>query len=159
MKNTNLETIMRKTTPVDKYISEISQSYKDKFLQKMQSYQMEEKPIKKLKEHAKDLIIIVFSAEWCKDCAENIPILAMLAKEIKIEIRVFGGLKTNPLNQKEKWSIPPSPPEVKKFNVKKIPHIIISNKNGKELGTIIENPIPGNTLEKEIFNILQLSVE
>ena len=157
MKNTNLETIMRKTIPVDKYINEISQPYKDKFLQKMQSYQMEEKPINQLKEHAKDLVIIVFSAEWCKDCAENVPILALLAKEIEIEIRVFGGLKTNPLNKKEKWSIPPSPPEVKKFNVKKIPHIIIFNKNGKELGTIIENPKPGNTLEKEIFNILQHS--
>lgn len=159
MKNTNLETTIKKTVPVTKYLNEISPPFKDNFLNKMQVYELDEKIIKKLKEHAKDLVIVVFSAEWCKDCAENLPILALLAEETGIDVFVFGGLKTNPLNQKEKWSIPPSPPEVKKFNVQRIPHIIIFDKKGKELGVIIENPETGITLEKEIFNILQLSLE
>jgi len=156
MENTFLKTTIRKTIPVGQYINEISQPFKDKFLYKMQVYQMDEQITKKLREHAKDLVVIVFSAEWCKDCAENVPILAKLAEETGIDVFVFGGLKTNPLNQKEKWSIPPSPPEVKQFDVQRIPHIIIFNKKGKELGVIIENPKPGLTLEKEIFNILQL---
>ncbi len=156
MENTFLETTIKKTIPVNKYINELSPPFKDKFLKKMRLYQMEEKIIKKLRDYVKDLVIIVFSAEWCKDCAENVPILAILAEETGIAVFVFGGLKTNPLNNKEKWSIPPSPPEVKKFNVQRIPHIIIFNKKGKVLGKIIENPKPGNTLEKEIFNILEL---
>jgi len=159
MDNTFLETTIRKTIPAGKYINEMSQPFRDKFLNKMRVYPMDKKIIKKLTEYAKDLVIIVFSAEWCKDCAENLPVLAILAKEAGIDVFVFGGLKTNPLDKKEKWSIPPSPPEVKKFNVQRIPHIIIFNKNGKELGVIIENPKPGISLEKEIFNILQLSVE
>ena len=159
MESTILKTTIRKTIPVGEYINEIPQPFKDKFLNKMRVYQMDEKITKKLREHAKNLVVIVFSAEWCKDCAENVPILAKLAEETGIDVFVFGGLKTNPLNQKEKWSIPPSPPEVKQFNVQRIPHIIIFNKNGKELGVIIENPKLGLSLEKEIFNIVQLSVE
>jgi thiol-disulfide isomerase/thioredoxin len=158
MENTILKTAIRKTIPVDQYINEIPQPFKDKFLYKMRVYHIDEQITTKLREHAKDLVVIVFSAEWCKDCAENVPILAKLAEETGIDVFVFGGLKTNPLNQKEKWSIPPSPPEVKQFNVQRIPHIIIFNKKGKELGVIIENPKPGLTLEKEIFNILQLCV-
>ncbi len=156
MENTILETTIRKTIPVDQYINEIPQPFKDKFLYKMRVYQLDQKISKKLREHAKDFVVIVFSAEWCKDCAENVPILAKLAEETGINVFVFGGLKTNPLTQKEKWRIPPSPPEVKQFNVQRIPYIIIFNKKGKELGVIIENPKPGLTLEKEIFNILQL---
>ncbi len=101
------------------------------------------------------MVIVVFSAEWCKDCAANVPVLALLAEKTGVKVRVFGGLKTDPLNPKERWRIPPSPPEVKTFNVQKTPHIIMFDKQGKQLGTIIENPKPENTLEEEILHIMK----
>jgi len=45
----------------------------------------------------------------------------------------------------------PSPREVEEFKVEKIPHIIIFNTDGKELGKIIENPAQDKTLEEEIL--------
>ena len=98
---------------------------------------------------------MAFSAEWCKDCAANVPVLALLPEKIGMKARVFGGLKIDTLNPKERWRIPPSPPEVKTFNVQKIPHIIIFDKQGKQLGTIIGNPKTENTLEEEILYMIQ----
>ncbi len=100
-------------------------------------------------------MIVVFSAEWCNDCAANVPVLALLVEKTGMQVRVFGGLKTDPLNPEERWRIPPSPPEVKTFNIQKTPHIIIFDEQGKQLGAIIENPKPENTLEEEILQIIQ----
>jgi len=146
---------MRRTVSVDKYINTLAQSFKERFSERKQTYQLNEETVQKLKSYAKDTVIVVFSAEWCKDCAANVPVLALLAEKTGMRVRVFGGLKKDPLNPKEKWRIPPSPPEVKTFNVKKTPHIIVFDKQGKQLGTIIENPKPENTLEEEILHIIQ----
>jgi len=155
MATANLQVIEKRTVSVDKYINELTWPFKEKFLERKQTYQLNEKAVQKLKNYAKDVVIVVFSGEWCKDCAANVPVLALIAEKTGMKVRVFGGLKTNPLNPKEKWKIPPSPPEVKTFNVKRTPYIIIFNKQAKQLGTIIENPKPGNTLEEEVLNIIQ----
>lgn len=155
MATANLQVIEKRTVSVDKYINELISPFKEKFLERKQTYQLNEKAIWKLKSYAKDVVIVVFSGEWCKDCAANVPVLALIAEKTGMKVRVFGGLKTNPLNPKEKWKIPPSPPEVKTFNVKRTPYIIIFNKQAKQLGTIIENPKPENTLEEEILHIIQ----
>ncbi|KPV65265.1 MAG: hypothetical protein AOA65_0300 [Candidatus Bathyarchaeota archaeon BA1] len=63
--------------------------------------------------------MVVFSAEWCKDCTNNVPVLWLISELRGLEIRVFGHLKTDPLNPRERWKIPPSPPEVKDFGVEK----------------------------------------
>jgi hypothetical protein len=55
----------------------------------------------------------------------------------------------------ERWRIPPSPPEVETFSVHQSLQIIIFDKRGKQLGTIIENPTPANTLEEEILQLIQ----
>jgi len=68
-------------------------------------------------------------------------------------MRVFGHLMCNPLNPKEKWRIPPSPPEIREFNVVKIPLILVFNKKGRKLGDIIENPPEGLSLEAALLKI------
>jgi len=146
---------MKRTVSVDKYINKMAEPFKKRFLERKQTYRLNEKAVGKLKGHVKDVVIVVFAAEWCKDCAANVPVLALLAEELGMNVRVFGGLKTDPLNPKEKWRIPPSPPEVKTFDVQNTPHIIIFDKQGKQLGTIIENPKHENTLEEEIIHIIQ----
>lgn len=98
--------------------------------------------------------MVAFSAEWCKDYAVNIPILALISEATGLNVRIFGGLKRGPLNPTRKWSIPPSPPEVEKFQVDKIPLILVFDKEGMELGRIVENPKEGLTLEEEILHII-----
>ncbi len=154
MATANLKLIMKRTVSVEKYINKMAQPFKKKFSERKLTYQLNEKAVQEIGSHAKDVVIVVFSAEWCKDCAPNVPVLALLAEKTGVKVRVFGGLKTDPLNPKEKWRIPPSPPEVKAFNVRKTPHIIVFDKQGKQLGTIIENPKPENTLEEEILHII-----
>lgn len=155
MATTNLKAIMKRTVSADKYINDLASPFKKKFLERKLTYQPNEEAVQKLRSYAKDAVIVVFSAEWCKDSIANVPVLALLAEKTGIRVRVFGGLKKDPLNPKEKWKIPPSPPEVKTFNVQKIPHIVVFDKQGKQLGTIVENPKPDNTLEEEILHIIQ----
>jgi len=72
-----------------------------------------------------------------------------------LEVRVFGGLKGDPLSHTSKWRIPPSPPEVSTFEVEKIPLIIIFDLDGVEIGRIIEFPKQFPTLEQEICEIIR----
>jgi len=71
-----------------------------------------------------------------------------------LEVRIFGGLKKDPLSHTRKWRIPPSPPEVETFHVDKIPLIILFDREGKEIGKIVENPREKPTLEEELLKII-----
>jgi hypothetical protein len=82
-------------------------------------------------------------------------VLALTSEATGLEVRIFGSLKKDPLNSRgRKWRIPPSPPEVETFHVDKIPLIILFDKQGKEIGRIIENPRETPTLEEELLKII-----
>ena len=151
----DLNEIMKKNISVGEYIDKMAKSFKKKFLEKKRTYHLDEEVIHRLKDYAKDVAIVVFTAQWCEYCADYIPVLDLLSEKTSIKVKVFGGLKTNPLHNNEIWRIPPSPPEVKTFDVQEIPHIIIFNKQGKQLGTITGSQKLENTLEKEILHIIQ----
>ena len=155
MEPVNLNEIMKRTVSVEEYIDKMAYPFKDNFLERKHDYRVKSEVIYKLKEYAEDVVIVVFSAEWCEYCVIYVPILALLSKKTGIKVTIFGGLKTDSLNQSEIWRIPPSPPEIKTFNVDEIPHISILNKQGRQLGTIIGYPKPENTLEEEILEIIQ----
>jgi len=150
----DLEEIRRKTVSIDNYISSISEPFREKFLDRKGSYQPNHEAIERLKKEANNYMLVVFSAEWCKDCAKNVPVLWLTSKFTGLEVRVFGHLKTDPLNPKAKWRIPPSPPEVKTFDVKKTPWILIFDKEGKEIGKIIENPKYMGSIEEELLYLI-----
>ncbi|RLI42660.1 hypothetical protein DRO59_03480 [Candidatus Bathyarchaeota archaeon] len=152
---TNLLEIQKKTIPVNQYIASLKQPFREKFLMRKRTYQLKLKTIERLKKFADNYMIVAFSAEWCKDCATNIPVLALISEATGMEVRVFGGLKKDPLSYTEKWRIPPSPIEVKTFHVDKIPFVILSSKRGDEAGKIIENPREKPTLEEELLNIIE----
>jgi len=151
----DLSKITERTVPISKYIERIAYPFKERFLEKKQTYQLNEEAILNLKNYAKDILIVVFSAEWCKDCAANVPVLALIAEKTGVNVRVFGGLKKDALNPNEKWKVPPSPPEVKTFNIEKIPYIIIFTKKGELIGKIIENPKYKEKLEEEILYLIE----
>jgi thiol-disulfide isomerase/thioredoxin len=153
--NTNSSEIIKRTVSVNQYIESLKQPFRDKFLTRKQTYQLKQEAINQLKKFANKYIVVAFSAEWCKDCAVNIPVLALISEATGLEVRIFGGLKKDPLSHTKKWRIPPSPPEVETFNVDKIPLILIFDKEGKEIGRIIENPKRMPTLEEELYEIIK----
>jgi len=128
--------------------------YRERFLKQMETYHLKREIVERLKHYAKDFWILAFSAKWCKDCAKNIPILALIAELTQFQVRILSRLKKDPFNPFQKWRIPPSPPEVKIFQVDKIPLIIIFDKNGREKGRIVENPRKGFSLEEEVLEII-----
>ena len=143
---------MDRTVSVKDYLVCTSDPFRSKSIERMKNYRLKEVVVEELKKYADKLFIVVFSAELClKDCAKNVPVLALLADKAGLKVRVFGGLMRDSLNPKEKWRIPPSPPEVKEFKVEKVPHIVIFDMSGLELGKIVEKPAHDKTLEEEIL--------
>ena len=150
----NLPELRKRTISLNEYVESLEQPFKERFLSRKQTYTLNEQAVNRLREVADKYVIIVFSTQWCKDCTTNVPVLALLAEATGIEVRIFGGLKKDPLSHTRKWRIPPSPPEVETFNVDKIPVIIIAAKEGMEIGRIVENPKPVHTLEEEVYEII-----
>ena len=151
----DLKEIRTRTVSANDYLNDLEEPFKDKFLTRKQTYQLDREAIGQLREFAGKYVIIAFSAEWCKDCAANIPVLVLISEAAGLEVRVFGGLKKDPLNQVHKWRIPPSPQEVEAFNVQNIPVIIVVGKEGREIGRIVEKPSRRPTLEQEISEIIR----
>jgi len=150
----NLSEIKKKAVSVNQYIDSLKQPFSEKFLTRKQTYQLKREAINQLKKFASKYVIVAFSAEWCKDCAANIPVLALISEATGLEVRIFGGLKKDPLSHTRKWRIPPSPPEVETFNVDKIPFTLLFDIEGREVGKIIENPQRESTLEEELLKII-----
>ena len=151
----NLSEIRARTVPVADYINGLEEPFRTKFLERRRTYQANEEAVSKLRVFAKEYVIIVFSAAWCKDCASNIPALAVISEGSGLEVRVFGGLKKDVLEPGHKWRIPPSPQEAETFRVDKIPLIIVADQKGIEVGRIVENPASQPTLEQELYEIIK----
>ena len=149
------ERLRERTVSAKDYIKKLSALYQKQFLRRTQNYQIKREIVEEIKGYAKNFWILAFSAEWCKDCAENIPVLALISEKSGLEVRIFGGLKKNPLDPSQKWRIPPSPTEVKLFNVDKIPLIIIFNEQTEEVGRIVERPPEGLSLEETILQLIK----
>jgi hypothetical protein len=154
--NIDLLDVRKKTVSVGQYIDSLEQPFKEKFLMKKQVYKLQPEAVDQLRRFAEKCLVIVFSAAWCKDCAENIPVLSLISETTGLEVRVFGGLMKDPLSQVCKWRIPPSPPEVITFKVEKIPLIIIVDHYGMEMGRVIESPKNRPTLEQELCQIMEV---
>jgi len=156
--NYNLVKIRDNSESIKKYVTSKSPAF-DRFTSRKAEYKLDEVIVRELKKYAKDIVVVVFSAEWCPDCFRNVPVLDMINEETGLEVRVFGHIMRNVSNTTNKWAIPPSPKEVEEFGVTKIPFIVILNQSGDELGKIIENPQPGKTLEQALLEaILKKSI-
>lgn len=148
----NLKELTDKALPVKEYLNKTTGTFRGKSDEVLGTYQLKKDTVEELKKYVDRLYLLVFSAEWClKDCAPQIPILALLNERTGLKVGVLGGLMRDPLNTNKPWRIPPSPPEVNDFKVVKVPTIIIFDSAGRELGTIVERPAPGKTLEEAIL--------
>ncbi len=149
-----LEAIRSNSESVADYLKS-SEEKTPKFTERKTTYKLDKDTIEKIKAYTGSAVVVVFSAEWCPDCYRNVPVLSLISEETGLEVRVFGHLMRNVTDPDEKWAIPPSPPEVKAFNVIKIPLIHLLNKEGEKRGEIIENPPEGQTLERALLDILK----
>ena len=150
----NLEKIKSRTHSVQEYLLEVSPENLI-FKQKHDEYRIDEKTVNKFSEYANNVLIVAFSAEWCKDCHNNITALDHISEATGISVRIFGHLMRDAKGSKNRWRIPPSPIEVDEFGVIKIPHIVIITQKGESIGEIIENPPEGISLERAILDILE----
>lgn len=134
---------------------EASKEKAPQYMERYDSYNLDEEIATKIGCHSDKYTVIAFSAEWCPDCYRNIPVLAHIQEKAGLKTRVFGGLMRDAKNDDRLWACPPSPEQVDEFKVVKIPHMFILNKKGEVEGEIIENPPEGETLERAILDILE----
>jgi thiol-disulfide isomerase/thioredoxin len=128
-----LKELMGRTVSVKDYIMHMNDPFRGRFLERMETYSLNEENVEELTKYVDGVFVVVFSAEWCKDCAANVPVIALLADKTGVKVRVFGGLKKDLLNPNEAWRIPPSPPRSKGFQSERTPHIVIFHINGGQL--------------------------
>ncbi len=152
--NTDLSELRKRTVFANEYIEKLGEPFRGKFMERARVYCLDVEAVGSIKDFRNHYFLLAFSAEWCKDCAANIPILALLSNETALETRVFGGIKKDPLSHTKKWRIPPSPPEVETFKVEKLPTIIVFDTRGREIGRVIENPKQSPNLERELLHVM-----
>ncbi len=152
---TDLNDIRSRTKSASEYIRGLKDKWGSYQLQRFENYELNPEVVGELKKYVDDITVVVIGASWCKDCREAIPVLMRLEEDIGLEVRVFGTVKTAPLDPDNRWAIPPSPPEAKKWDVKAIPWIEIFRKDGTRIGTIIEKPIVKPTLEAELLRVIK----
>ncbi|MGM0687135.1 MAG: TlpA family protein disulfide reductase [Promethearchaeati archaeon] len=151
----DLDDIKSRTVTAKEYIEKMEGKQGDMFLEKYNECTLDPEATKKLAEISDDYVFVVMSAAWCGDCKEMVSALAKLEEEVGLDVRVFGGIKTDPLNKDRQWRIPPSPPEIEKWNVTAIPWVRIFDKKGNQRGAIIEKPRVKDSVEAEILHVLR----
>ncbi len=150
----DLDKIRAGSEPVLEYV-EACKETAPRLYERYETYRLDEEAATKIGCHSNSYLVVVFSAEWCPDCHRNVPVLALLSRETGLEVRVFGHLMRDSKNDKRRWRIPPSPPEVDDFDVVKIPHIAVLDMMGEVVGEIIENPPEGESLEQALLGIFE----
>jgi len=155
-KTFELEKLRENAEPVSQYLDSVSEA-NPAFARRREEYVSDEDVIRELKEYVAEAVVTVFSAEWCPDCFRNVPVLDIISEATGIEVLVFGHLMRDIKNPERRWRIPPSPEEVKEFDVVKIPLITVLNNEGEKIGEIVENPPEGKTLETALLDILRTS--
>ncbi len=114
------------------------------FNESYEAYELNQKTIKKLKNHLDGVTIKVFMSVWCHDSHREIPRLSKILKAINfneehLEIVALNRAKKTPTNLQEG------------FDIRRTPTLIFY-KNGKEINRFVEQP--KKSLEKDILKIL-----
>lgn len=151
----NLEDIRSRTTDVRGYIESTKGKDHDILMEMYDEYHLKEDILDELRSLMKDLTIVIFGATWCKDCKNAMPVMLHLEEKLGLDVRVFSGIKTAPLDPKVKWASPPSPPEINEWGVTAIPYFFFFNQNGEKVAVLVEKPEVKETLEEEILYILK----
>ena len=151
----DLNNIRARTMTVKEYIDSADEKNRELLIEMYNSYNLKLDVLDELRPIIKDVTVVVLSALWCKDCKNAMPVLLHLEEKIGMDIRMFGGIKTAPLDPDRQWAVPPSPPEIDDWKVKAIPWFEFFDKKGNRVATLIEKPTVKETLEEEILYVLK----
>lgn len=148
------EKLDKNSEDVKEYI-ESNREKAPQFMERYDSYKLDQEIEIKLKCHGGNYTIYAFSAEWCPDCYRHIPVLAHIQEKTGLKTRIFGHLMRDIKNSNKRWRIPPSPAEVELFDLVKIPTMYVLDTQGNKLGEVIEHPPQGMSLEAAILAVLE----
>ncbi len=152
----DLDDIRSRATDVKGYFESMSEKDRDILDELYEEYSPKQEVLDELATITKDLCVVVFSAAWCGDCKDAMPVMKHLEEKINLDVLVFGTIKTAPLDPDVKWAVPPSPPETNEWEVPAIPYFVFFDKNsGEQVAFIIEKPAVKETLEEEILHVLK----
>jgi thiol-disulfide isomerase/thioredoxin len=110
---------------------------------RMADYTPNPNSIDKLENIDQKFHLVIFSAEWCGDCVAYVPGLAKslaIAKNDMLQARVVDYDNHRDMADE--------------MNIRKIPTIIVYDKNWKEIGRFTESPQKYGTVEEELCAIL-----
>ncbi|MFX0045251.1 MAG: thioredoxin family protein [Candidatus Hermodarchaeota archaeon] len=150
----DLKDIRSRTKSAAEYMKSLDDKHRDSFYEVYQEYELDASSTEELRGLIDGLTLVAMSAGWCKDCRNAIPVLMQLEEQIGLDVRVFGNVKTAPLDPEHQWRIPPSPPEIEEWGATAIPWIEIFDSEGERVATIIEKPTVKSTLEAELVHVL-----
>lgn len=156
--------IKSSTMDTTEYMEHIKQ--KEDMRENYKNYSPKRETLKKisnlLSEKEEVLYILAIGADWCHDCAKQVPSMMKVVQNIKenlINFQILYGVKTNPFHKEDEplWHENRSPPEATnpKFDLEAIPTFYFFNNEGKYLDRIVEKPKENSTLEEDILEILQ----
>ncbi|NHJ13488.1 MAG: hypothetical protein EAX95_07410 [Candidatus Thorarchaeota archaeon] len=151
----DLKDICDRAVTAREYFESLEEKAKDTVQEKYDAYSLDSSAVDELKPLIEDVTFVVFSAAWCKDCKEALPVFMLLEEKIGLKVCIFGQIKTAPLDPNHKWAVPPSPPEINEWGATAIPWIEIFDSKGERIGTIIEKPRVKTTMEAEILHVLK----
>ncbi|TFG13876.1 hypothetical protein EU537_05295 [Candidatus Thorarchaeota archaeon] len=137
------------------YIQDMSPYRKKRWQQVRENYQLDEEALEKLKKYKDDYTFVAVFADWCGDARKAIPVLSLLEKELDIKIKALGGMTKPPYGSDELWAVPPSPEEVRAFEVTSSPTILIFDGDGEEVGRIKTKPKNTPTIEEELVFLIE----
>ncbi len=141
---------------VDEMLAKLEGKHGDILRDTYENYEPNDDIIKRLEDIVNCHTFVVFSADWCKDCKKYVAEFAKIVKKKpSINAIFFKSIKSAPLDPDVRWRIPPSPPEVDEFDLRKIPTFYILNSSGEQVGEMIENPKSKPTLAEELLFILE----
>ncbi|MHA1124793.1 MAG: thioredoxin family protein [Candidatus Heimdallarchaeota archaeon] len=121
-----------------------------------ENYEPKLEVVNELVAKAKDYTIVVFSADWCKDCKSNVGAFAKIVQLYpEIDAVFFKGIKTAPMDPNIKWKVPPSPPEVNDFDLQRLPTFYILDSKGYVKSILLENPVTKPTVEEELLYLIE----
>lgn len=155
MNKREFQDMLNRAVPIKQYMHECSEDCRPKYSARRAEYTLKPDILESIKTFVDQFIVVAISADWCKDCVANIPVLDLIHEATGLPVYIMGGVKTDPLNPDRQWAVPPSPPEVDTLEIKAIPTILIYSKNVKEIGRIIENPSIKSSLEEELLYFME----
>ncbi|TFG12046.1 hypothetical protein EU537_10735 [Candidatus Thorarchaeota archaeon] len=151
----DLKDIRKRTISVDDYIESLDDKNRDIVMEMYEQYDLDSNVVEELRDQMNNITTIVFSAAWCGDCKNAMPVIKLLVEQIGMEVRVFDKIKTAPLDPDHQWKIPPSPPEIEEWNVTAIPWFEFVDDAGNRIAQLIEKPKIKDTLEAEMLYVLK----